>query len=150
MRPHTLSVPFVFLLLGFSSMMAQQALPFSAVTGFFEAFHKKDSAVLRTFFDPRAQLTFTSSDATGIPCKRHLSVSEFVERICEKPDKPVWEERLGDPVVESHENLATVWIPFSFYIDNTLSHSGHNLFQLFWNGSQWKILTIADTRIYSP
>lgn len=58
----------------------------------------------------------------------------------------MWEERLGEPKVVVHQNLATIWVPFEFYLDSRRSHSGYNLFQLFWNGSAWKIINLADTR----
>mgnify|MGYP002052171639 FL=1 len=139
--------PFILLMI-FSvySLKAQQSPPFETVTSFFEAFHQKDSITLSSFFDVNARVIFTSNNADGYPQKRSLNVKEFVIRVCEREDTPEWEERLGKPAVIKHQNLATIWVPFKFYLGAEFSHSGYNLFQLFWDGKDWKIILIADTR----
>lgn len=127
-------------------LQAQQTPPFETITYFFDAFHAKDSVALASFFDSKAQMAFTALAANEKPAKRNLVVQEFVKRVSNRAEFPVWEERLGEPSVTIHQNLATVWVPFQFYLDGVFSHSGHNLFQLFWEGNKWKILYLADTR----
>jgi hypothetical protein len=129
----------------FSNGQAQQTKPFETVVSFFEAFHQKDSSALATYFDKGAHLNFTTNDKDGNPQKRSMSIRDFISRVCNRAETPVWEERLGEPKVVVHQNLATIWVPFEFYLDSRRSHSGYNLFQLFWNGSEWKIINLADT-----
>ena len=43
-------------------------------------------------------------------------------------------------------NLASVWTPYEFYLDNNFSHCGVNSFQLFNNNGNWEIIYIVDTR----
>jgi hypothetical protein len=142
----TITLSILFLMFSVFSLKAQQSPPFETIISFFEAFHQKDSIELSSFFDPQARVLFTSNDADGQPQKRSLSVEEFVIRVCDREAKPVWDERLGIPEVIKHQNLATIWVPFEFYLDTEFSHSGYNFFQLFWNGEGWKIILIADTR----
>ncbi|MBT7655969.1 MAG: hypothetical protein HN591_04825 [Flavobacteriales bacterium] len=134
------------LLAGLQPLQAQKENPFGTVTAFFEAFHQKDSTALQAFFDPKAQMSLTRENENGSPVKHHIAFDDFVRRVCQRPDQPQWEERLGTPSVTVHQNLATVWVPFSFYLDDQLSHTGFNLFQLYWDGLRWKILFLADTR----
>jgi hypothetical protein len=125
---------------------AQKENPFLSVQSFFEAFHQRDSLQLTHHFDSEAKLLFTSNDHSGQPKQKKLTVHDFIVRVSTRPDYPLWEERIGEPTITQHQNLATVWVPFEFYLDGELSHSGHNLFQFFWNGSKWKIVFLSDTR----
>lgn len=127
-------------------LMAQQPDPFHTVESFFEAFHKKDSLELQKYFAKEAQLSFTANSKSGQPTRRTLAVKDFVQRVCRRPEMPVWEERLGKPDIEVHQNLASIWVPFQFYLDGKFSHQGHNFFLLFWNSVHWEILYLSDTR----
>ncbi len=42
--------------------------------------------------------------------------------------------------------MANVWAPYEFYLNNDFSHCGVNYFQLFFDGIQWKIIYLIDTR----
>ncbi len=42
--------------------------------------------------------------------------------------------------------MANVWAPYEFYLNNDFSHCGVNSFQLFFDGIQWKIIYLIDTR----
>ncbi|MEK9613376.1 MAG: hypothetical protein VW080_05565 [Flavobacteriaceae bacterium] len=129
-----------------SELSWAQKEPFARVQSFFEAFHQRDSIQLTHHFDPEAKLLFTSNDPQGRPKQKKLTVHEFIVRVSTRADQPIWEEKIGEPIITQHQNLATVWVPFEFYLDGNFSHSGHNLFQLFWNGSNWKIVFLSDTR----
>lgn len=141
---------FLSLMVVLQSIHAQRENPFETVTAFFEAFHQKDSTALQGVFDPKAQIRFTSQNEEGTPVKHDISVEDFIRRVSQRPDQPHWEERLGAPSITVHQNLASVWVPFSFYLDHQLSHKGYNLFQFYWDGHRWKILLLADTRTSNP
>ena len=51
----------------------------------------------------------------------------------ETPHKEVWDERIVDYKIEIDENLAQVWAPYEFYLDDKFSHCGVNAFQLIKN-----------------
>jgi len=127
-------------------LMAQQTEPFQTVEAFFKAFHERDSIQMQKHFAKEAQLIFTTNDKAGLPIRRKLAVKDFVQRVSSREKNPVWEERLGTPIIEIHQNLASVWVPFQFYLNDSFSHQGHNLFILFWQGKQWEILHLSDTR----
>jgi hypothetical protein len=136
----------LFFLVSVFYVKGQQTPPFETVTSFFEAFHKKDSLALYDFFDDEAKINFTSNTKEGMPVVKRLSIPDFVRRVSNRADSPVWEERIGTPEIHVFKNLASMWIPFEFHLDGQFSHSGFNLFQLFWNGIQWKIMYLADSK----
>jgi len=135
----------LFVTLFFQVGFGQQTQsPFEAVQDFFEAFHHQDFKALSHSFSSSAVLqraTYTE----GQSILRNQDVSQFINRVVTRPDNPIWNEVLGKPTVQRASNLATVWVPFRFYLDQELSHCGINQFTLFWDGAQWKILHLIDT-----
>lgn len=129
----------------FSSEEAQEpSAPFGAIEDFFKAFHNKEAKVLSTAFSESAVMQ-RAVHQEGESVLIQQDISNFIKRVASRPDTPVWEEALGAPVVQQSANLATVWVPFRFYLDGKFSHCGVNQFTLFWNGNQWKIIHLIDT-----
>jgi hypothetical protein len=118
--------------------------PFQAVKTFFEVFHNRDLQGLKDSFDATAVMQ-RAAMRNGKSVLFPQDVSLFIERVASRPNTPVWNESLGEPKVQQSANLATVWVPFKFYLDDTLSQCGVNQFTLFWNGEQWKIIHLIDT-----
>lgn len=54
-------------------------------------------------------------------------------------------ERGFDPVVHVQNQLATVWLPYDFYIDGELSHCGVDAFTLLRTNAGWRIASISFT-----
>lgn len=57
-----------------------------------------------------------------------------------------FKERIKFEAVHVEESLASVWTPYSFYLNGKLSHTGTNSFQLVKMADGWKIQYIIDTR----
>ena len=51
-----------------------------------------------------------------------MKISSFIKAVTTRPDSPVWLEQLGTPIVNQHQNLALVWVPFQFFRDEVISH----------------------------
>ncbi len=118
--------------------------PFQAIESFFEAFHSKDAQGLQDSFEPTAVMQRAAmKDGKSVLLPQDISL--FIDRVVSRPKSPVWNESLGKPKVQKSSNLATVWVPFKFYLDDTISHCGVNQFTLFWNGNRWKIIHLIDT-----
>ena len=127
------------------SMGQERPSPYTAVESFFAAFHAKDSTGMQQLMSPKARL-MRSTLNNGQPIVQENDIKRFIRAVATRKDTPFWEERLGKPSIRQHLNLATVWVPFRFNLDDTLSHCGYNAFTLSWNGQQWTILSIIDTR----
>ncbi len=54
-------------------------------------------------------------------------------------------ERGFDPVVHVQNQLATVWLPYDFYIDGELSHCGVDAFTLLRTNAGWRIASVSFT-----
>lgn len=135
-------------LLGLTSCIAvaqDRPDPYTAVSTFFEGFHERDSLKLLGVVTPDTQLYRTGNTREGVPFREAGLIQDFIRSVVSRPASPVWEERLGEPVVHQDQNLAVVWVPFRFYLDQKLRHCGYNLFTLFWNGNQWVITQLSDT-----
>lgn len=115
-----------------------------SVERFFQAFHAKDSLGMQQLMSPKARL-LRSTFKNGQAIVQENDLNRFIRAVATRKDSPKWEERLGQPIVQQHLNLATVWVPFRFYLDNTLSHCGYNAFSLSWDGQIWQILSLIDT-----
>ena len=118
--------------------------PFTAVERFFEAFHAKDSLGMQNSFVPEARL-LRSGMKNGQATVQENDIKGFIRAVATRKATPTWEERLGEPKIQQHLNLATVWVPFRFYLGEKPSHCGYNAFSLVWTGEAWKILSLVDT-----
>jgi hypothetical protein len=111
----------------------------------FDAMRQNDSSMARPLFHTRARL-ITSAVRNGEPIVRvEESPESFIEAIG-RPRNEVWDERLSNERVFVDGGLASVWTDYVFYRGPTLSHCGVDHFLLVREGTQWKILEVADTR----
>lgn len=62
------------------------------------------------------------------------------------PHDEVWDEKIWGLEVRVDDPLATAWMNYAFYLDETLSHCGVNAMQLFNSDSGWQIVSITDSR----
>lgn len=135
---------FLFALCCCGSFAQERPSPYTAVESFFEAFHAKDSLAMQNSFVPEARLMRAVTQVGRAPVQIN-DLQRFIRAVATREASPKWEERLGKPIVQEHLNLATVWVPFRFYLDDALSHCGYNAFSVVWVGDRWKILSLIDT-----
>ena len=118
--------------------------PMEAVERFFTAFHAKDSLGMQAVMHPKARLL-----RAAIRNKQSVvvenNIEKFIRAVATRNASPTWEEQLGEPVVQQDQNLATVWVPFRFFLGGKSSHCGVNAFTLVWNGKNWMIVSLIDT-----
>ena len=108
-----------------------------------DAMEKKDTAALRSTFEPGARLVGLRARQGG-QALQTLSVSEFADFVA-RDTRDRWVERLREPEVRIEGTLATVWAGYDFYFGTRLSHCGTDAFQLLHTAEGWKIVSLADT-----
>ena len=81
----------------------------------------------------------------GIPAIRTTPITGFAEAVGQPHDQ-VWNEVFWDTEVHIDGRLASMWMKYAFYLDDTFSHCGVDSFQLFKGAEGWKITYLADTR----
>ena len=133
------------LMLCSTGLFAQErSHPMEAVERFFTAFHAKDSLGMQEVIHSKARLL-----RAAVRNKQSVvvenNIEKFIRAVATRNASPIWEEQLGEPVVQQHQNLATVWVPFRFYLGGKLAHCGVNAFTLVAEGTRWKILSLIDT-----
>ena len=119
----------------------------AAVQKLFDGVTAKDGDTMRAVLDRDARLVRTET-RNGAPQTRPMSAGDFVTRILEH-EGPALREKIWNPEVRVADNLATVWVPYAFYVGDRLTHCGEDAIQLAktdlgWPG--WKILAMADTQ----
>ena len=111
----------------------------------FDGMRAGDSTRVAGHFFRSATMSSISVDNSGNPVIRPGSLQGWLNAIG-TPREDILDERLWDIEVRIDGNLATVWTMYALYIGSNYSHCGVDAFQLFYNGSQWKVFHVADTR----
>ena len=124
---------------------AQDKTPQEIVEHFFIAFHTKDTVVLRELCHPEIVLRTIANTKEGYKLEAE-NFDDFLKSIATIPANLKIFEKLIDYEVEIDGNLAHVWTPYEFYVNDTLSHVGANAFTLFNDNGKWQIIHLIDTR----
>lgn len=70
----------------------------------------------------------------------------FLKAIASIPETTKFREKLHGFKININGVIANVSTPYSFYVNEELSHCGVNTFQLMKFKGQWKIIYLVDTR----
>lgn len=111
----------------------------AAVAQLFDGMRAADSAAVRAVFAPAAR--FAVLNASGIAAQ---SVDGFVSAIAGSERR--WNEQIYDVEVRVEEAMASVWAPYTFYLDGAVRHCGTNSIELLRDAEGWKITQVSDTR----
>jgi hypothetical protein len=138
-----LLVTIVLLLSGV--VFSQENSPKATIEAFFSAFHQKDSLTLRTFCHKDICLQTVANTKNGTQLKSD-QLEDFLKSIASIPNTMKIYEKLLDYKVTIDGDLAHVWTPYEFYVNDTLSHIGANSFTLVRENNKWLIVHLIDTR----
>ncbi|WP_299261633.1 nuclear transport factor 2 family protein [uncultured Aquimarina sp.] len=116
------------------------------ILDFFEGFHKGDTVQIKSTIDPNMAMQTISKGKDGKIKTVQTDIRKFLEIIHNRSKDQKWFEKLLSFKIDADANIAQIWTPYEFYVNDQFSHCGVNIFQLFNNGTTWKIIAIADTR----
>ena len=133
---------FVFTL---NIVSAQNSSPKQLVEQFFEAFHAKDTLALKQICHSDIVLRTIANTKEGNKLELE-SFDDFLKSIATIPSNLKVVEKIIDYKVEIDGNLAHVWTPYEFYVNDKLSHIGANAFTLYNDNGKWQIIHLIDTR----
>lgn len=117
-----------------------------AIDDFFEYFHQQDTVTLRAMLADDVQLRSISRNREGDIQMRMQPMDDFLVSLASIPDTLSFQEKLLDYQISIDGDMATAWTPYEFYLGGNFSHCGVNAFQLYHDGSAWRIIALADTR----
>ncbi|MEZ4839893.1 nuclear transport factor 2 family protein [Flavobacterium sp.] len=112
---------------------------------FFQAFHQRDSTALKKVCSENLVLHSISESEKGAKFSVEKA-SNFYKSIASIPLSIKFEEKILGFKVQVDGTMAHVWTPYEFYVNDKLSHSGVNSFQLYKENDVWKVVYILDTR----
>lgn len=113
---------------------------------FFEGLHQGDSTLMRTTMHQDVKIQTTFSTEKGENMLRNQSKLSLLTGVANKKPEMNYLEKLSSYSIKIDGNLASVWTPYEFYVNDNFSHCGANSFQLFNNNGQWQIIYIVDMR----
>ncbi len=113
---------------------------------FFEGFHAQDSLLIKEVVHLDVIMQSIGKSKSGSVALNKQDFNGFLASICNIPDNITFEERIHSYEIKMDGKMANVWTPYSFFINDNLSHCGTNSFQLFKQNDVWKIFYIVDTR----
>lgn len=137
---------FIFILISsfWYLTLAAQEKPEDVVYQFFQAMADVDTAYLDKVMQD--DMILSSTAMIGDQNKIILGSREkFIASIA-KSQKGDLDEQISNLRVHQDDGLANVWMEYEFYYQGAFSHCGVNNFTLALNGSEWKIISLADTR----
>lgn len=118
-----------------------------AAEGMLKAISTADSALARSLMVPGMQTVSTANDRPP-RAPRFGTASDMLGMIGGSTEKFL--ERMWNPMVSLHGNLAVVQTPYDFYIDGKFSHCGIDVFTLLRTPSGWRVAAMAWTTQASP
>ncbi|WP_396142216.1 nuclear transport factor 2 family protein [Flavobacterium sp.] len=135
----------IILFLIYFPLNAQDLDPKKVIEDFFIAFHAKDTITLKEWCHPEIIMQTIANSKEGNKIDTN-EFSAFLKSIASIPLNMKFEERVLNYNVQIDGNLAHVWTPYEFYINDQLSHIGANSFTLYNDNGKWQIIHLIDTR----
>ena len=115
----------------------------AAVEQLFDGMRTADEAKVRAVFAAAARFAVLD-DRDGAPSIRSQGVEGWLGAIGESGGR--WDEQIYDVEARVDGRMASVWAPYTFYLDGEISHCGINSIELLHDGEGWKVTQISDTR----
>lgn len=116
------------------------------ILAFFESFHKGDTLNLKNTIGENLILQTIVVNKEGKTVVMQTPKQNLFKAISSKPKDQQWNEKLMSFTINADAKIATAWTPYEFFVNDTFSHCGVNVFQLYKDENQWRIIAIADTR----
>ena len=115
------------------------------INSLFTGMKEGDSSIVHAVFHDDSRLQTSYTNKRNEPALHEENLIEFLIAIG-TPHEQIWNERVSNLIIHVDDNLASVWMDYSFYVDENFSHCGVNTMQLVKTINGWKILSIIDTR----
>ena len=122
---------------------SQETQVMEAVQQVFDGMRAADPAMVAAVFAENARFAVVRS-RDGLSEISTPSVAEWIGAIGESGGS--WDEQVYDVDIQVDENVASAWVPYTFYLEGVISHCGVNSIELLLNGDHWEITQLSDTR----
>lgn len=116
------------------------------VETFFEGLHNGDSTLIAGVLHEEIKIQTTGTTRDGVKFLRSQKREQVLTGIANKKPENKYFEKLLSYNIKIDGNLASVWTPYEFYLNDNFSHCGANSFQMFNNNGKWEIIYLVDMR----
>jgi len=128
---------FVFLWLApFLAAQSEERIVLSVVQRFFDADAAKDPEAAREVMIPEGRF-FSVRVENGKKVVRSFTIQEYLDGLPSREEDLL--ERMWEPKVMIHQDIAVVWTRYDFYRDGRFSNCGVDSFDLIKTSEGWKI-----------
>jgi hypothetical protein len=115
----------------------------AAIMQVFEGMHTANPEMVRAVFAPDARFAVISSrDGPAVIAAQ--TVDGWIEAIGGSEGR--WDEQVYDLDIDVDGDMASAWVPYTFYFDGAVRHCGINSIELLRDADGWKITQLSDTR----
>jgi Putative lumazine-binding len=115
------------------------------INRFFDAMASGDTATLKATCTETPVFQTFMKDKDGNLQVYTEDFNDFIKFVG-SPSQDKFKEELKFEAIHAEMSLASVWTPYTFYLNGKVSHCGTNSFQLVKTAEGWKIQYILDTR----
>lgn len=126
-----------------SGSAQDEAGALAAVEQVFEGMRTANSDMVRAVFADAARFAVLD-ERSGPATIRSQSVEGWITAIGDSEGS--WDERVYDLDARVDGTMASVWAPYTFYLNGEISHCGINSIELLHDADGWKVTQISDTR----
>jgi Putative lumazine-binding len=123
-----------------------QAFARIIVETFFKGFHQGDTLIMKSVMADKLSIQTAYTNGNGEAQVVDINTEQLLKAIASRPTSQIWEEKLLSFQVQVDGNLAHVWVPYEFWVNEVFSHCGANAFTLGKTEDGWKILHLIDSR----
>ncbi len=118
----------------------------STITKMFDGMATFDSSLVSQTLADGCYLKSIITTKSGEINVADEPVSAFLNVIGTKKPGLKFDEQIQSYKILIDGPMAIAWTPYLFYLNDTFSHCGVNVFTLVKRSDEWKILSITDTR----
>ncbi|HIN77628.1 MAG TPA: hypothetical protein EYM97_02225 [Gemmatimonadetes bacterium] len=126
-----------------ATAQSPEAKVMAAIHQVFDGMRASDPAMVAAVFADNARFAVVRSK-DSLPEISTQPVAEWIGAIGESGGS--WDEQVYDMDVRIDDNVASAWVPYTFYLEGLISHCGVNSIELLRNGEHWEITQLSDTR----
>jgi hypothetical protein len=109
----------------------------------FEGMHTANPEMVRAMFAPDARFAVISM-RNGPAVIAAQAVDGWIEAIGQSGGS--WDEQVYDLDIDVDGDMASAWVPYTFYLEGAVRHCGINSIELLRDADGWKVTQLSDTR----
>lgn len=114
------------------------------ITTFFKGLNNKDTTLIKSTLASHVSMKTLLIKADGEQLIVN-NIQDFINQVGRLGTLHI-EEKISNIKVHLYQPLAVVSMNYEFYVDEELSHTGINLFELAYIEEKWQIIGISDSR----